>query len=417
MSNIELNKLGKAAIDAKFKIQNLNTNDKNAAIINVANALIMHSEEIISSNEIDMKNGKDNGMTNAILDRLKLTKERIEGMANGLKKVASLDDPIGEVLSMSKRPNGMIIGKRRVPIGVVGIIYEARPNVTSDAFGLCFKSGNVVVLKGGSDAINSNKAIVKVIKEALKECNISDDAINLIESTDRAVTVEFMKMNEYIDILIPRGSAGLIKATVENSTIPVIETGTGNCHIFIDSSADINMAVDILVNAKTQRIGVCNACESLVIHKDIIKDVLPLAVKALAEYNVEIRGDEEAVDVCGSDIVPATEDDYYKEYLDYIISVKTVSSIDEAIEHINKHNTKHSEAIITKDYDNANKFLDEIDAACVYVNASTRFTDGEEFGFGAEIGISTQKVHARGPMGLNELTTCKYIIYGSGQIR
>ena len=417
MSNIELNKLGKAAIDAKFKIQNLNTNEKNTALINVANALVVHSEEIINSNEIDMKNGKDNGMTDAILDRLKLTKERIEGMSNGLKKVASLDDPIGEVLSMSKRPNGMVIGKRRVPIGVVGIIYEARPNVTSDAFGLCFKSGNVVVLKGGSDAINSNKAIVKVIKNALKECNITEDAINLIESTDRAVTVEFMKMNEYIDILIPRGSAGLIKATIENSTIPVIETGTGNCHIFIDSSADIDMAINILVNAKTQRIGVCNACESLVIHKDIIKDILPLAVKALAEYNVEIRGDEEAVNVCGSDIVPATKEDYGTEYLDYIISVKTVNNIDEAIEHINKHNTKHSESIVTRDYDNANKFLDEIDAACVYVNASTRFTDGEEFGFGAEIGISTQKVHARGPMGLNELTTSKYIIYGSGQIR
>ncbi|MFQ9933907.1 MAG: glutamate-5-semialdehyde dehydrogenase [Lachnospiraceae bacterium] len=414
---MELKEIGKAAVAARYKIENLNTNEKNNALIKVAEALVENSSDIISANEIDMENGRNGGMTAAILDRLKLDESRIRNMAEGLKKVALLEDPVGEVMDMSKRPNGMVIGKRRVPLGVVGIIYEARPNVTSDAFGLCFKSGNVVILKGGSDAINSNKAIVKVIREALCKCGITPDCISLIESTDRAVTVEFMKMNEYIDLLIPRGSAGLIKATLDNSTIPVIETGTGNCHIFVDKSADVNMAVNIVVNAKTQRIGVCNACESLVVHRDILKEFLPEAVKALKEYNVEIRGDKEAMEVCMEDIIPASEEDFYTEYLDYIISVKTVGSIDEAIEHINKHNTKHSEAIVTEDYNNANKFLDKIDAACVYVNASTRFTDGEEFGFGAEIGISTQKLHARGPMGLKELTTYKYIIYGSGQIR
>lgn len=414
---MELKEIGRAAVAAKYKIENLNTNDKNNALRKAADALEANSAAIIKANELDMENGRKNGMTAAILDRLRLDEKRINGMAEGLRKVAALDDPIGEVISMSKRPNGMIIGKRRVPLGVVGIIYEARPNVTSDAFGLCFKSGNVVILKGGSDAINSNKAIVDVIRQSLSECGIAMDAISLIESTDRAVTVEFMKMNDCIDVLIPRGSAGLIKATVENSTIPVIETGTGNCHIYVDSSADTDMAVSILVNAKTQRIGVCNACESLVVHRDILKTFLPAAVKALKEKAVEIRGDEEARAVCGSDIEPASEEDYYKEYLDYIISVRTVGSLDEAIKHINEHNTKHSEAIITNDYSAANRFLDEIDAACVYVNASTRFTDGEEFGFGAEIGISTQKLHARGPMGLKELTSCKYVIYGNGQIR
>lgn len=413
---MELKILGEAAVAAKYKIENLSTNEKNNGLYKVADALIENAEKIIAANKLDMENGKNNNMSVGILDRLKLDESRIKAMAEGLRKVASLDDPIGEVLSMSKRPNGMIIGKRRVPIGVVGIIYEARPNVTSDAFGLCFKSGNVVVLKGGSDAINSNIAIVKVIREALEKAGIEKNAIQLIESTDRAVTVEFMKMKDYIDILIPRGSAGLIKATVENSRIPVIETGTGNCHIYVDRDADLNMALDILINAKTQRIGVCNACESLVIHRDILKEFLPLAVKRLKEYNVEIRGDKECMEV-SNEVIAATEEDYSTEYLDYIISVKTVGDIDEAINHINFHNTKHSESIITNSYDNANKFLDKIDAACVYVNASTRFTDGEEFGFGAEIGISTQKVHARGPMGLKELTTCKYIIYGNGQIR
>ena len=363
-----------------------------------------------------MQKGRENNMSKGILDRLLLDESRIEGMAVGIREVAALEDPIGEVLNMTKRPNGMVIGKKRVPLGVVGIIYEARPNVTSDAFALCFKTSNAVILKGGSDCIHSNIAIVKVIREVLEQEGYNPDFVQLIESTDRETTTQFMKMNKYVDVLVPRGSAGLIAATVQNSTIPVIETGTGNCHIFVDESADINMALDILVNAKTQRVGVCNACESLVVHKNIAEKFLPLAVSALKEKSVEIKGDEETLKIC-PDVLMADEEDFYKEYLDYKISVKIVNDIDEAINHINEHNTKHSEAIITNDYNNSNKFLDEVDAACVYVNASTRFTDGFEFGFGAEIGISTQKIHARGPMGLKELTTTKYIIYGNGQIR
>lgn len=413
----ELKTLCEKAVQAKYAVENLDTKTKDNALMIVADFLVKNSKEIIAANEIDMNNGREGGMSAAILDRLELNDKRIVAMAEGLRKIAGLPDPIGEVMNMSKRPNGMIVGKRRVPMGVVGIIYEARPNVTSDAFGICFKSGNVCILKSGSDAINSAKAIVKVIREALKECGLTEDAVSLIESTDRTVTREFMKMDKYVDLLIPRGSAGLIKATLENSTIPVIETGTGNCHIYVDKDADIDMAVNILINAKTQRIGVCNACESLVIHSEIMEEFLPLAVKALKEKGVEIRGDKRAMSICPDEIIEATEEDFYKEYLDYIISIKTVDSIEEAISHINEHNTKHSEAIVTKDYSAANKFLDGIDAACVYVNASTRFTDGEEFGFGAEIGISTQKLHARGPMGLRELTTYKYVIYGNGQIR
>ena len=404
------------ACKAKMVLGKLSTGKKNSVLEAVAKALCENADEIIAANNIDVENGINNNMSQGLVDRLKLTTARIEDMALGLRKVADLPDPIGEVTEMTKRPNGMTIGKRRVPMGVIGIIYEARPNVTSDAFGLCFKTGNAVILKGGSDAINSNRKIVQVIRKALAENDVTEDAVQLIESTDRETTTKFMRMNKYVDLLIPRGSAGLIKATVENATIPVIETGTGNCHVYVDKSADIDMAVKILVNAKTQRIGVCNACESLVVHEDIIEEFLPVAVKALKEKNVEIRGDERAKQVC-PDIIMATEEDFYTEYLDYIISVKTVKDIDEAITHINEHNTKHSESIITKDYDSANKFLDEIDAACVYVNDSTRFTDGFEFGFGAEIGISTQKLHARGPMGLKELTTSKYIIYGNGQIR
>lgn len=416
MSEISLEQIGKNSIEAKKMLGKLTTNEKNTMLNKIADALIENSKKIITANVIDMENGKKNNMPKGILDRLLLDESRILGMADGLRQVAQINDPIGEVTDMSKRPNGIIIGKRRVPMGVVGIIYEARPNVTSDAFALCFKSSNVTILKGGSDCINSNIAIVDVIRKELTANGYNPDFVQLIESTDREVTKQFMKMNKYVDILIPRGSVSLIKATLENSTIPVIETGTGNCHIYVDESADINMAINILINAKTQRVGVCNACESLVVHKDIAKEFLPQAVKALKEKNVEIRGDEQCLEIC-PDINKATEEDYYKEYLDYIISVKIVENIDQAIAHINEHNTKHSEAIITKNYDNAQKFLDEIDAACVYVNASTRFTDGCEFGFGAEIGISTQKMHARGPMGLKELTTSKYIIYGSGQIR
>lgn len=413
---MDLELLCKNACEAKKVLGKLSTGEKNEILIKVAEALVANADAIIAANAVDVENGRANGMSKGLIDRLMLGTARIEDMALGLKQVADLPDPIGEVTDMSKRPNGMIVGKRRVPMGVIGIIYEARPNVTSDAFGLCFKTGNAVILKGGSDAINSNKKIVEVIRDTVAKAGITADAVQLIETTDRETTTRFMKMNKYVDLLIPRGSAGLIRATVENATIPVIETGTGNCHIYVDETADIDMAVKILVNAKTQRIGVCNACESLVIHENILEKFLPVAVEALRAYNVEIRADEAARAVC-PELKVATEEDFYTEYLDYIISVKTVKSIDEAIEHINEHNTKHSEAIITKDYDNANKFLDEIDAACVYVNASTRFTDGFEFGFGAEIGISTQKLHARGPMGLKELTTSKYIIYGSGQIR
>ena len=347
---------------------------------------------------------------------MRLTQARIEAMAEGLRQIAGLLDPIGEVLSMKNRPNGLRIGKKRVPLGVVGIIYESRPNVTADAFGLCFKTGNAVILRGGSDAINSNKAIVQVIKAGLRKARLSQDLILLVEDTSRAVATEMMRLHEYIDVLIPRGGAGLISTVVQNSTVPVIETGTGNCHIYVDGSVDVTMAAEIIENAKTQRLGVCNACESLVIHENVLEQALPGIVKRLNNHQVEIRGDEKARAVC-TEILPESEEDWGMEYLDAIISVKTVASLDEAIRHINRYNTGHSEAIITKDYDSALRFQDEIDAAAVYVNASTRFTDGFEFGFGAEIGISTQKLHARGPMGLEALTTTKYIIFGNGQIR
>lgn len=416
MNNFNLEEICKNAKNATSKLSKLNTNEKNNVLKNVAKKLVNAADYIIAANNIDISNARTNNVKEVMLDRLMLNKSRIEAMAEGIEKVAMLEDPIGEVLNMSKRPNGMTIGKMRVPIGVIGIIYEARPNVTSDAFALCFKTSNVVILKGGSDAINSNRAIVNVVRETLAEMGYPVDFIQLIDSTDREVTKEFMRMKQYVDLLIPRGSASLIKATLENSTIPVIETGTGNCHVYVDESANLKMAVDILVNAKTHRVSVCNACESLVVNRKIANEFLPMAVKALKEKNVEIRGDEESVKI-SSEIIPATEEDFFTEYLDYIISVKIVGDIDEAIEHINEHNTKHSEAIVTENYENSQKFLNEIDAACVYVNASTRFTDGFEFGFGAEIGISTQKLHARGPMGLKELTTTKYIIYGNGQVR
>lgn len=414
--NEKLINMGERAVAVSASLQKLGVNKKNEALKAVADALIHNEDDIIKANQKDIDNGKAAGMKESLLDRLLLNHDRIVSMAEGLEQIAKLDDPVGEVPGMKKLPNGLIVGTKRVPLGVIGIIYEARPNVTVDAFGLCFKTGNAVILKGGSDAINSNIEIAKVMKKALAGVGISEDAIQLIEDTNRETTTEFMKMNKYIDVLIPRGSAGLINAVIENSKIPVIETGTGNCHVFVDESADIQMAVDIIYNAKTQRIGVCNACESLVIHENIIEKALPEIVKKLKEKNVEIRGDEKAMSISSS-IIKATEEDWGMEYLDYIISVKTVKNIDEAISHINKYGTKHSESIISSSYENANRFLDEVDAAAVYVNASTRFTDGFEFGFGAEIGISTQKLHARGPMGLKELTTTKYIIYGNGQVR
>lgn len=414
MTDLQL--MGKNAVRAKALLQKLNTEEKNAGLLTAADALISRTQEILDANAKDMENAVKNGMNSGLQDRLRLTPERIAGMAEGLREVAALPDCIGEVMEETERPNGLKIKKVRVPMGVIGIIYEARPNVTADAFGLCFKTGNAVILKGGSDALYSNIAIVKVLREALESCGLPADAVGLIADTDRAVTVEFMKLKEYVDLLIPRGSAGLIRSVVENSTIPVIETGTGNCHVYIDREADLDMAANIVYNAKTQRIGVCNACESLVVHSAVGEAFLPKLAAILAPKNVELRGDERIREVL-TDCVPATEEDYGTEYLDYILSLKTVDSVEEAIEHINRYSTKHSECIVTENRQTAEKFLNEIDAACVYWNASTRFTDGFEFGFGAEIGISTQKLHARGPMGLKELTSYKYTIYGDGQTR
>ncbi|MFT4107247.1 MAG: glutamate-5-semialdehyde dehydrogenase [Lacrimispora sp.] len=411
-----ITEIGKKAKEVTAFIGILGTEKKNEGLKAAAAALLEGEAEILAANQDDVIKAVAAGMNPGLVDRLELTPGRIEAMADGLLSVAALDDPVGEVLSMKVRPNGLTIGQKRVPMGVVGIIYEARPNVTADAFGLCFKSGNAVILKGGSDALESNKAIVKWLRAGLKNSGLPEDAIQLITDTDREVTKEFMRMREYVDVLIPRGGAGLIKSVVDNSNIPVIETGTGNCHIFVDESADFNMALDIIFNAKTQRIGVCNACEALVIHRRIAPAFLPLLKERLSLKSVEIRADEAACAMTEG-LVPASEEDWGKEYLDYILSLKLVDSLEEAIAHINRYSTGHSEAIITSDYDHAQKFLNEINSAAVYVNASTRFTDGYEFGFGAEIGISTQKLHARGPMGLKELTTTKYIIYGNGQVR
>ena len=413
---MKLEEIGSRAKEVSRVLNNLGSTPKNEGLKAVAQVLLDGKDKILEANQKDVQAALAKGMNPGLVDRLSLNDARIQAMAEGLLQVASLDDPVGEVISMKPRPNGLLIGQKRVPLGVIGMIYEARPNVTADAFGLCFKSGNAVILKGGSDALESNKAIVVQIREGLKSAGLPEDAVQLIESTDREVTRQFMRLNDYLDVLIPRGSAGLIRSVVENSTVPVIETGTGNCHIFVDESADLDMALNIIFNAKTQRIGVCNACESLVVHRAVAEEFLPLLKARLDEKQVEIRADKEACALVDG-FVPATEEDWGREYLDYILSLKLVDSIDEAIAHINRYNTKHSEAIITSDYANAQRFLNEIDAAAVYVNASTRFTDGFEFGFGAEIGISTQKLHARGPMGLKELTTTKYIIYGNGQVR
>lgn len=413
---MDLNRLGYQAVAAKYYLQKATTEEKNKVLRRAAKLLVERKEELLFANRKDIEAGEASGMHPGQIDRLKLTSERIADMAEGLMQIAELPDCIGEVMETFDRPNGLHIEKRRVPLGVIGIIYESRPNVTADAFGLCFKTGNAVILKGGKDAIFSNIAITGVLREALKECEMPEDAVQLIEDTDRSVTAAFMKLNQYVDVLIPRGGAGLIRSVVENSTIPVIETGTGNCHVYVDKEADPDMAAGIIYNAKTQRIGVCNACESLVVHKEIKDVFLPILAQKLREKNVQMRGDEGACAVL-PECVPATEADYGTEYLDYILSVKTVENVDEAIAHINKYNTKHSECIVTQNRDTAEQFLREIDAACVYVNASTRFTDGFEFGFGAEIGISTQKLHARGPMGLKELTSYKYTIEGNGQVR
>lgn len=412
---IEIAKLSKLA--AK-KLSYEATEVKNKALLNMSKALLENKAYILSENEKDVIAAREKGISDSLIDRLMLNEKRIIEMADGLKKTAALPDPIGEVIKMWKRPNNLTIGQVRVPLGVIGIIYEARPNVTVDAAALCIKSGNSVILRGGKEAINSNIAIAKIIEKAAVEAGLPEGSIQLIENIDREAVNIMVKLNDYIDVIIPRGGAGLIKTVVQNSTVPVIETGIGNCHIYVDKAADFSMAENIIINAKVQRPSVCNAMETLLVHKDIAKDFLPKLCKKLHELKVEIRGCELTQSIVKEAyIVPASEKDFEQEFLDLIIAVKVVDSIDAAINHIFKYGTKHSEAIITNDYANSQKFLAEVDAAAVYVNASTRFTDGGQFGFGGEIGISTQKLHARGPMGLNELTTIKYIIYGNGQIR
>ncbi|MDU9694772.1 glutamate-5-semialdehyde dehydrogenase [Priestia aryabhattai] len=414
MSELQLK--GKQAKEASYFLGNVTSEQKQQALYKMATALLDQQEAILKANELDVEKAVQKGTSKAMLDRLSLNEERIHGMADGLRQVAALADPVGEVLSMAKRPNGLQIGQQRVPIGVIGIIYEARPNVTCDAAGLCLKAGNAVILRGGSEAFYSNQAIVSVLSQAAASAGFPEHSVQLIEDTSRETALELMKLNEYIDVLIPRGGAGLIEAVVKNATVPVIETGTGNCHIYVDEEYDRDMAANIVINAKTSRPAVCNSAEKLVIHERAAHEFLPIIVQALREKDVEVRGDERALTIV-PDLVPAGDEDWKKEYLDFIMAVKIVDDIDEAISHINVHSSHHSEAIVTTNYAHAQRFLQRVNSAAVYVNASTRFTDGEEFGFGAEIGISTQKLHARGPMGLKELTTLKYIIYGDGQIR
>ena len=411
-----LTELGKKAKEAEKTLMIATTEQKNKALKYIAQALIENADEIIQANTIDLENGKNNGMSEAMLDRLKLDKGRIKGMAKGVEDVVLLPDPVGRVLSETTRPNGLNIKKVSTPLGVIGVIFEARPNVTSDAAALCLKSGNTVILRGGKEAINSNRIIAKTMREAVKKSGLSEDVIQLVEDTSRESANALMQMNEYVDVLIPRGGAGLIQAVVKNATVPVIETGVGNCHIYIDKDANVDMAADIVYNAKTNRVSVCNAAESLLIHKDVAKEALPKIKAKLDEKSVELFGDEEAVDIAKG-IEKATERDWGTEYLDYKMSVKIVNSLDEAVDHIYKYSTGHSECIVTENKEAAEEFLNKVDSAAVYVNASTRFTDGGEFGFGAEIGISTQKLHARGPIGLPELQSFKYKIYGNGQVR
>ncbi len=413
---LKMEEIGQNAVKAERIMATARGGLKDAALNAIASALIKNADEIIAANQTDIENGKVAGLTPALLDRLGLDAGRIEAMADGVEKIAAMDDPVGRILSGSSRPNGLKIQKVSVPLGVIAVIYEARPNVSVDAAALCLKAGNAVILRGGKEAIHSNKALAAIMRAAVKSAGLPEDCVQLVEDTARESANELMKMNRYIDVLIPRGGAGLIKAVMENSTIPVIETGVGNCHVYVDSAADIDMAADIIFNAKTSRPSVCNACESILVHKDIAELALLAIHAALAEKSVEIRGDEMVCAILPG-AVPADESDWGTEYLDYILSAKVVADMDEAIEHIAAYGTKHSECIITGDYTAAQKFLNSVDAAAVYVNASTRFTDGGEFGFGAEIGISTQKLHARGPLGLNNLTSEKYLVYGTGQIR
>ena len=411
-----LERLGINAKEAEKTLMVASSERKNQALKKIAEGLIENTDKIIEANKVDLENGEKNGMAKSMLDRLKLDKERIEGMAKGVPDVATLPEPVGRILSATERPNGLRIEKVSTPIGVIAVIFEARPNVTSDAAALCLKSGNTVILRGGKEAINSNKTIAKVMRQAVKEAGMPEDVIQLVEDTSRESANELMKMNEYVDVLIPRGGAGLIQAVVKNATVPVIETGVGNCHIYIDKNADLKKAVDIVFNAKTSRPSVCNAAESLLIHKDIAKEALVAIKNKLDEKDVTLVGDSKAREII-PDMEKATDADWATEYLDYKMSVKIVDSVEEAIDHIYKYSTGHSECIVTENAGTAEKFMNQVDSAAVYLNASTRFTDGGEFGFGAEIGISTQKLHARGPIGLPELQSFKYKIYGDGQIR
>jgi glutamate-5-semialdehyde dehydrogenase len=412
----ELIEIGKKARQASKEFSHLNTEQKNRILQRVADLLEHSVPAILEANAADLEGAAKMGLKGAILERLTLSDKRIKGIAEGLLQIVQLEDPIGEIMEMKRRPNGLLIGKKRVPLGVVGVIYESRPNVTADVAGLCIKTGNVCVLRGGKEAFRSNNAIVGIFHQAISECRLDPNIVQLVQDTSRESAVGMMKLNEYLDILIPRGGAGLIQAVVQNSTVPVIETGVGNCHIYVDEAADLEKAVAIVFNAKTQRPGVCNAAESLLVHEKVAPRVLPSIGDSLREGGVEIRGDKQTCALIPG-AVPATEEDWSAEYLDLIISSKVVGSVEEAVDHINRYGSMHSESIITENYSHAQYFLERVDAAAVYVNASTRFTDGFEFGYGAEIGISTQKLHARGPMGLKELTTSKYIIYGSGQIR
>ena len=411
-----IDELGKKAVDAKKKIATASTGEKNKVLQKIADILLENAGEILAENEKDIARARENGITETMVDRLRLTQERIEGIADACVQLINLEDPVGEILQGSIRPNGMRITKVRVPLGVVGIIYESRPNVTVDAAALCIKSGNAAILRGGKEAFHSNMVLVKLMQKAFVSCGFAGETVQLVEDTSRETATEMMRANDYIDVLIPRGGAGLIQAVVKNATVPVIETGTGNCHIYIDETADLEMAAAITDNGKTQRPSVCNALETCLVHKSVAEKFLPELVKGFS-HPVEIRGCGRCREILGGDILSATEEDYASEFLDYVLAVKVVDSIDEAIAHISKYSTGHSECIITQNYNNAEKFQKEIDSACVYVNCSTRFTDGGEFGLGAEIGISTQKLHVRGPMGLRELTTQKYLINGSGQVR
>ena len=409
--------LGKRAKAAEAAAAGASTSQKNNALSAISKALLANKELIIAENAKDIANAKANGMTEAKQDRLKLDEKRIEGIAKGVDELIALADPIGEVIGGGCRPNGLQIIKKRVPLGVIGIIFESRPNVTVDAAALCLKAGNVVILKGGKEAINSNICLGNIMRKAIEEAGLPADMIQVVDKTDRETTTEIMRLNGYVDVIIPRGSANLIQAVVQNATVPVIETGAGNCHVYVDASADLDMAVEITDNAKTQRPSVCNAIESLLVHKDIADKFLPLIADRFKEHNVKLYGCDRTIAILGDTVEKATETEYATEFNDFIIAIKVVDDIDEAIAHIRKYSTKHSECIVTKDLESAQKFQKQVDAAAVYVNASTRFTDGGEFGFGAEIGISTQKLHARGPMGLSELTTVKYLINGNGQIR